>query len=106
MSTTHGTGSQEHDGYDRTRRDFEDMSLEDQATFWVKATASLMARSIQEAGDALVRELDSFFDDGCHSGAARSTSGDDAPDDDASGPGPAEPETGQQRAPRSGPDRA
>ncbi len=76
--------------YNQARDEFDRMDLEDQATFWVEATASLVARGVQEAGRSIACELDHFF-----AGARRR-----AEHRDTGGPGPAEPETAQQRAPR------
>ena len=92
MGTTRST---DRENYERTRRDFDDMSLEDQATFWVEVTASLVARGVREAGEVVAREVDCFFE-----GARRK--GPKSSEASSGGPGPAEPETGQQRAPRSG----
>lgn len=90
MSASEPSDKHRRDEYDRTRKGFRDMNLEEQATFWVEATASLLARGVQEAGRVLAREMDDFF-----AGAPRQRS-----ESDQRGPGPAEPETSQQRAPR------
>jgi hypothetical protein len=76
--------------YERTKRDFEDMSLEQQASFLVEAGASALARGLEQAGRSLADEIDRIFRKtrpGRHG-------------DTGSGPGPAEPETSQRSAPR------
>lgn len=90
MSTRSSTDQARREEYDQTRKGFDQLNLEDQATFWVEATASLLARGVQEAGRSIAREMDHFF--GGRQRPHRS--------EDAGGPGPAEPETAQQRAPR------
>lgn len=78
--------------YEQARSRFDRMNLEDQATFWVQATASLLARGVQEAGRSIAREMDHFFSGAQHRDESA----------EAGRPGPAEPETAQQRAPRDG----
>jgi len=81
------------DEYRRTRDTFNEMTLEDQATFLVEATTSMLARGIEEAGRVMAEGLDDLFR---HKTAHKRHS------EDAKGPGPAEPETAQQRRPRGG----
>ena len=49
------------DQYQRARREFEDMRIEDKAVFLVEATVTTMARALEAAGEALARELDRIF---------------------------------------------
>lgn len=85
--------SSSRERYDKTRRDFESMNLEEQATFLVEATVSTLARGIEEAGHALADGLDDVFRQ------ARRKRSSSAPEAE-SGPGPAEPETSQRQAPK------
>jgi hypothetical protein len=87
------TDSSSSEQYDQTRRDFESMKLEEQATFLVEATVSTLARGIEEAGHALAEGLDDVFKQ------ARRTSSSAEPGPET-GPGPAEPETSQRQAPK------
>lgn len=79
--------------YQRTRDTFNDMKLEDQATFLVEATATLLARGIEEAGRVMADGIDEIFRPRTARKQRSSAS---------EGPGPAEPETAQQRRPRGG----
>jgi len=88
------TDSSSSDQYDQTRRDFESMKLEEQATFLVEATVSTLARGIEEAGHALAEGLDDVFKQ------ARRTKSSSAEPGPGTGPGPAEPETSQRQAPK------
>lgn len=94
MEDARQTHTRRDEDYRRTRDTFNEMKLEDQATFLVEATASLLARGIEETGRAVADGIDELFRP-----KARRTSR-DAPG--ARGPGPAEPETSQQRRPRGG----
>lgn len=76
--------------YDRTRRDFDELSLEEQASFLVESAASTLARGLETLGREMAREVETTF---------RCASSDAAPDTDRS-PGPAEPETSQRTVPR------
>ncbi len=88
------TDSSSSEQYDQTRRDFESMRLEEQATFLVEATVSTLARGIEEAGHALAEGLDDVFKQARHRGQPSSDA------DPGTGPGPAEPETSQRQAPK------
>jgi hypothetical protein len=78
--------------YDRARRDFDEMPLEDRARFLVEATASTLARTVEAAGRELARGIGELF------GQAREQP---APGRSRR-PGPAEPETAQRTAPPNG----
>lgn len=88
------TDSSSRDRYDQTRRDFDAMNLEKQATFLVEASVSMLARGIEEAGHALADGLDDVFEQ------ARRGRGSASEPATKSGPGPAEPETSQRQAPK------
>lgn len=83
--------------YDRTRDSFEELPLQEQALFLVEATASAVARGAARASRVLADELDDFF----QGASRRQRRGKDPRRDDArpDRPGPAEPPTGEQRAP-------
>jgi hypothetical protein len=82
------------DEYRRARETFNKMNVEEQATFLVEATASVLARGMEEVGRVVADGLSDMFQpkgqrqrhDAAH----------------PHGPGPAEPETAQQRRPRGG----
>lgn len=76
--------------YDRTRRDFDELSLEEQASFLVESAASTLARGLETLGREVAREVETTFR------CSPSASANDA----SSSPGPAEPETSQRTAPR------
>ena len=80
--------------YDRTRRQFDDLRLEDKAVFLVEATAGTLARGLEEAGHAVADSLDGLFrrpgGRAEKRGPSRRTS--------SSHPGAAEPPTGSQQA--------
>lgn len=83
--------------YDRARNDFDAFDLEDKATFLVEALTATVARGVEEAGKALSDEFGELFRAARRRGASKAHSEGDAP---GSGPGPAEPETSQRKAPR------
>lgn len=91
MAHSEQAGKEREENYRRARDTFNHMEPEDQATFLVEATASLLARGVKEAGRVMAEGLDELFR------PARTSSR-----PGSSGPGPAEPETAQQRAPRDG----
>lgn len=74
--------------YDETRKNFEQLEVEEQASFLVEATATTIARGVLQAGEALSSGIEEVLR------RRRSTS--------SHGPGAAEPETSQRRNPRSG----
>lgn len=81
---------QDHDQYNDARRRFEDLDLEEQASFLVEAGASTLARGVREVGDVLADGLR----DALRTARTRaSRSGENRP-------GAAEPETSQRQAPR------
>ena len=77
--------------YDQARRQFDELDIEEQASFLVEATASTLARGVLQVGAVLAGEIEAFLR------GARP-----AADPRGDGPGPAEPETSQRRTPRSG----
>lgn len=91
MTDAHDAKSR-HETYRRTREAFERMKVDEQASFLVEATASILARGVEQIGRTIADGLDDLFR------GAQSTAS--APHRDR-GPGPAEPETSQQRRPRS-----
>lgn len=93
MTDAHRARKKRDEGYRRTRDTFDDLPLEDQATFLVEATASLLAHGLEEAGRAVADGLDDLF---------RTSKSHEQEADSTTGPGPAEPETAQQRRPRGG----
>jgi len=74
--------------YDRVRRDFEELEIEKQARFLIEASASTLARGLEEVGSLLA--------DGLEDVLRRERGSRTRPE---SGPGPAEPETAQRQAP-------
>lgn len=77
------------DSYDRMRRDFEELDFEEQAQFLIQASASTLAKGIEQVGRALADGLGDVMH------RRRRSSG-------TSGPGAAEPETAQRRTPKNG----
>lgn len=84
----------DREAYERTRRDFDEMRLEDKAIFLVEATASTLARGIEEASRAVADELDDLFRRGTRKKQK-----------ERSGPGAAEPETAQRKASHPEPEQ-
>lgn len=80
------------DSYDRMRRDFEELDVEKQAQFLIEASASTLARGIEQVGEVLA--------DGLGDVMHRTDPSSDATD--RPGPGAAEPETAQRQAPKNG----
>lgn len=78
--------------YSDTRRQFEELDLEQQASFLVEATASTLARGVTQVGEVLADGLEDIL--------RRSRKGSRRAGRE--GPGPAEPETAQRQAPRNG----
>ena len=79
------------DSYDRVRHDFEELEVEKQAQFLIEASASTLAKGIEQAGQVLADELGNVMHRAGRSSASSSKAG----------PGPAEPETAQRQAPKS-----
>jgi hypothetical protein len=79
------------DTYEQTRRRFDDLEMEEQAQFLIEASASALARGVEQAGIMLANGLrDAMHRPHRSSGASES------------GPGAAEPETSQRQAPKGG----
>lgn len=83
-----------HDSYDQARRSFEELEADEQASFLVEATATTLARGLEQAGRTLAEGLQQFV----RQAQRRSSSSPDA----SSAPGAAEPETAQRQTPRNG----
>lgn len=77
--------------YEETRRRFDELDVEHQTRFLVEATASTLARGVQQVGELLA--------DGLGDVLRRARRG---PASSAGRPGAAEPETAQRQQPRSG----
>jgi len=75
--------------YEQTRRRFDDLEMEQQAQFLIEASASALARGVEQAGKVLADGLR----DVVH-GPRRPSRASEA------GPGAAEPETAQRQAPK------
>lgn len=84
------------DTYRRTRDTFDQMNAEEQVTFLVEATASMVARGVEQAGRALAAGLEDVFRSTAPGASRPHRRG------KTHGPGPAEPETAQQRRPQGG----
>lgn len=80
------------ESYDRMRRDFEELDVEKQAQFLIEASASTLARGIEQVGEVLADGL----------GDVMRRTDPSAGASDRSGPGAAEPETAQRQAPKNG----
>lgn len=83
----------QHNTYRRTRDAFDRMNVDEQASFLIEATASVLARGVEHVGRTVASGLDDLF---CEAQSSSSASPRER------GPGPAEPETSQQRRPRGG----
>ena len=77
------------ESYDRMRRDFEDLEVEKRARFLIEASASTLAKGLEEVGRVLADGLEDVMGKAERQPASGS---------DPSGPGPAEPETAQRQA--------
>lgn len=80
------------DSYDQMHRDFEELEFEEQAQFLIEASASTLARGIEQVGQVLADGLGDVMHRSRRSSGASGTSG----------PGAAEPETAQRQAPKNG----
>lgn len=78
--------------YDQARRRFDELDVEEQACFLVEATATTLARGVEQAGELLATGLEDVLRQAKQRTSAR----------DRESPGAAEPETAQRRTPRSG----
>lgn len=90
MDTAEKQKDRSREEYKRTWKEFETMDFNQQATFWVEATAAVLGRGVEKAGRHIADELEDLFRE------SRSAS------EPSSRPGPAEPETSQQQSPRGG----
>jgi hypothetical protein len=91
------------DPFHQARRDFEALQIDEQAQFLIQASASTLARGIEQAGKALAAGLGETMHRACASTTPhKDTPHKDTPD--GGGPGPAEPETAQRQAPPQRPD--
>lgn len=91
------------DPFHRVRRDFEALQIDEQARFLIQASASTLARGIEQAGKALAAGLGETMHQACSPTPPHK----DTPHKDAPGaeePGPAEPETAQRQVPPERPD--
>ena len=91
------------DPFHRVRRDFEALQIDEQAQFLIQASASTLARGIEQAGKALAAGLGETMHQACSPTPPHK----DTPHKDAPGakePGPAEPETAQRQVPPARPD--
>ena len=79
------------DEYEQTRRRFDELEVEQQAQFLIEASASALARGIEQAGKALAEGLQDAVRHPPRSSCASQA---------GSGPGAAEPETAQRQAPK------
>lgn len=76
------------ESFRRAREAFDEMEPEDQAAFLAEATASAVARGAEVFGRTLADEIEQFFEGGTRRRGQKK---------EPAGPGPAEPETAQQR---------
>lgn len=61
MSTQHNPHSEQ---YERARKEFDDLKVEDRAVFLLEATVSTIARGLEDAGRFLAEQLDNLFKTG------------------------------------------
>ena len=96
------------DPFHRAHRDFEALQIDEQAQFLIQASASTLARGIEQAGKVLAAGLGETMHRACASTTPhKDTPHKDTPHKDTpdgGGPGPAEPETAQRQAPPQRPD--
>lgn len=88
------TDDQHQDRYHQARRRFEELDVEEQASFLVEATASTLAQGLEQAGRALAGSLQDLARQARKSSTRSRTS--------SHRPGAAEPETAQRQTPRNG----
>ena len=74
--------------YKEARDAFDDLSVEDRATFLIEATFSTLVRGLEKAGDALARTVEQAFEEAREAGAAAEEPG-------ATEPPTEEPEDGE-----------
>lgn len=77
------------DSYDQMRHNFEDLEIEARARFLIEASASTLAKGIEQVGHVLAEGLDDVIR---HERRSETRA-------EESGPGAAEPETAQRQAP-------
>lgn len=80
--------------YEDARRHFEELDVEEKASFLVEAAASTLARGVSEAGEVLAGTLEDLVRQ-ARTGSSRAS--------ETRGPGAAEPETSQRRSPGNAP---
>lgn len=88
-----GPNAGARDRYERTKRDFQNLSFEQQASFLLEATASAAARGLEHAGRTLASEIEDLFRTARRRARKQNRK-------ESASPGPAEPETSQRSAPR------
>lgn len=76
------------DSYDRVRRDFEELEIEKRTRFLIEASASTLAKGLEQVGHVLAEGLEDVMR---YERRSRTRS-------EESGPGAAEPETAQRQA--------
>ena len=76
------------DSYDQVRHDFEDLEIEERARFLIEASASTLAKGVEQVGHVLAEGLGDVI---------RHEHRSETPAEEP-GPGAAEPETAQRRA--------
>lgn len=81
------------DRYDRTRRRFEELDVDERARFLIESSASMLAQGLERAGQVLADSLERVLRRADR--ASRSSEREERP-------GAAEPETAQRRTPRNG----
>lgn len=77
------------DPYDQVRRNFEELEIEKRTRFLIEASASTLAKGLEQVGHVLAEGLEDVMRQGRRS---RTRS-------EEAGPGAAEPETAQRQAP-------
>lgn len=92
LSSNSSFPMQTDDPYDQTRRDFEELEVEEQARFLIEASASTLAKGLERVGRMLADELEDVMHQADRSSASSG----------GTRPGAAEPETAQRQAPQSG----
>jgi NCAIR mutase (PurE)-related protein len=76
------------DSYDQVRHNFEDLEIEERARFLIEASASTLAKGVEQVGHVLAEGLEDVIR---HERRSETRA-------EESGPGAAEPETAQRQA--------
>ncbi|PSQ98135.1 MAG: hypothetical protein BRD51_03420 [Bacteroidetes bacterium SW_11_64_17] len=76
------------DSYDQVRHNFEDLKIEERARFLIEASASTLAKGVEQVGHVLAEGLEDVIR---HERRSETRA-------EESGPGAAEPETAQRQA--------